>query len=308
MRSLVLPSLLLLAAACGPAAAPSPRAVVPGVDPVSGALGAVEAELPGCELAQVRGPAGSFSLGGLVEDGRIQTSGLPPDCSFRRAASGAFAPSSLRCASLLGAYATLERARAFLVAAGGESLPPAAVVAEPRSPASDPVAPGQRYLPASDAFVLQASLPGARVPAGQNQGLAARELGRRQLRALLETHRDEAEGLALFLGAAASGDPGYLAASEPGGDPRGELDLSRPLPADAPASSVVAGALWAWAEVTADPTFAARAALAAAHALGGGRDGAQPLLSLVAEQLEGAERDQACAVFRARAGRLPACP
>jgi hypothetical protein len=307
MRRLVLSSLLLLAAACGPAGAPSPRAIVPGVDPVSGALGSIEVELPGCELSQVRGPAGAFSLGGLVEDGRIQLSGLPPDCSLRKAASGALAPSSARCATLLGTYATLERARSFLVAAGGDSLPPAAVLAEPRFPAAEPIAPGLHYLPSSDAFALQASLPGARVPAGQNQGVAARELGRRQLRALLESHRDEAEGLALFLGAAASGDPGYLAASEPGGDPRGELDLSRPLAVDAPAASVVAGALWAWAEVT-DPSFAARVALAAAHGLGGPHDGAQPLLSLVAEQLEGAERDQACAVFRARAGRLPACP
>jgi len=136
-------------------------------------------------------------------------------------------------------------------------------------------------------------------------------VARRQLRALAEPHPEEAEGLALFLGAAASGDPGYLAGSRAEGDPRGELDLARPLPSDAPAASIVAGALWAWSDASGDPLGASRAALAAARAFGGSRDresGPAALLSLVVEQLDGAERDQACAVFRSRAGRLPACP
>jgi len=40
------------------------------------------------------------------------------------------------------------------------------------------------------------------------------------------------------------------------------------------------------------------------------RGGPAALLSLVAGQLDGAERDQACAVFRARlsSGEIEACP
>jgi hypothetical protein len=77
---------------------------------------------------------------------------------------------------------------------------------------------------------------------------------------------------------------------------------------------VLAGALWAWADASGDTVGAARAALAAARAVQGsagadGGSGPATLLSLVAGQLVGAERDQACAVFRARAaGRIPACP
>src|SRR5439155_182135 len=106
--------------------------------------------------------------------------------------------------------------------------------------------------------------------------------------------------IALFLGAVAAGDPGYLANSEPGGNPTGELDLSRPLAAGEPASAVLAGALWAWADASGDLTGASRAALAASRALGAGAEDPAAVLSLVAAQLDGAERDQACAVFRAR--------
>ena len=54
---------------------------------------------------------------------------------------------------------------------------------------------------------------------------------------------------------------------------------------------------------------AARAALAAARALPVAADPAA-VLSLVADQLVGAERDQACAVFRARlhGSGIFACP
>ena len=305
--------LLLLAAACGPAAAPVPRAAVPGIDPVSGALGAVEVDLPGADLASVRGPAGAVLVGAALEAGRASGGGSP-DCPLRRSASGALQTWSARCASLLGAYAALERARGFLLSAGAEALAPAPVLAEPRLAANDAsdaeVASGLHYLPQADAFSLLAGPAGARVPAALNPGAVTREVARRHLRGLLESHPGEAEGVALFFGAAASGDPGYLAASEPQGDPRGELDLARPLSPGAPAAAVVAGALWAWADASGDALAASRAALAAARVLASVRDAgdAPALLSLVAEQLDGAERDQACAVFRARAGRLPACP
>jgi hypothetical protein len=314
MRSSALATLLLLAAACGPALSPVPRAAVPAVDPVSGALSAVEVELPGCELANVRGPAGALLVGASLDlDSGRAGGGASPDCQLRRTQSGAAAATSTRCASLLGAYAALERARAFLLSAGAEALVPAAVLADPRLAEAQESAQGELthglgYLPQSDSFTLVGGPAGARVPAALNPGAVTREVARRQLRGLLETHPDDAEGVALFLGAAASGDPGYLAASEPLGDPRGELDLARPLSPGAPAASVVAGALWAWADASGDTVSAARAALAAARALSSSRAEPGALLSLVAEQLDGAERDQACAVFRARAGRLPACP
>jgi hypothetical protein len=57
-------------------------------------------------------------------------------------------------------------------------------------------------------------------------------------------------------------------------------------------------------------TGACRAALAAARALGAAAADPAAVLSLVAAQLDGAERDQACAVFRARlhAAGIAACP
>src|SRR5260370_38489864 len=93
-------------------------------------------------------------------------------------------------------------------------------------------------------------------------------MARRQLRAVAESHPEEAEGIALFLGAAAAGDPGYLATSEPGGDPTGSLDLARPLPADASASAVPAGALWGRGDATGGPTGAPPAAAAPPRARG----------------------------------------
>jgi hypothetical protein len=305
VRSPVLAALLAATAACGPAAVQVARAQVPGVDPVSGALATVEVELPGCDLQAVRGPAATVLLGAAADGGR-SGAGATPDCTLRRSGT-ALAPLSSRCAGLLGAYAALERARSFLVSAGAEALPPPLVLAEARDLGE---AHGLRYLPAQELFTLGSGPVGSRVPAALNPGAVTREVSRRQLRTLLELRPAEAEGLSLFLGAAASGDPGYLAASQPGGDPRGELDLSRPLADDASAEAVVASALWAWADASGDPVGAARASLAAARTLASaqGREGGPPLLSLVAEQLDGVERDQACAVFRARAGRLPACP
>jgi hypothetical protein len=279
---------LLSAAACGGAAA-SDRISVMGVDRLSGELSAQEVELPATDLSAVRGPAGMFTV-----------NGASPDCAVRRKVNGALVARTVRCVTLLGQYAAMERARQFLLSAGAEALLPAPVLAD------DGAAAGLHYLPAADAFALGEGPEGARVPAGLNPGAVAREMARRQLRGVAS---EEAEGIALFLGAAAATDPGYLASSEPGGDPAGHLDLSRPLPAGAPASAVLAGALWAWADASGDLLGASRAALAAARALPGAADPAA-VLSLVADQLVGAERDQACAVFRARlrASGISACP
>jgi len=295
----------LAAAACGPAAVPG-RAQVPGLDRVSGEVSSVEVDLPGADLAAVRGPAGWVLLGASVESGRV-VGGSAPECALRRTPSGAVAAQTARCGALFGAYAALDRARSFLISAGAEALPAAPVVAD----AAD-AAPGLRYVPQADAFTLAPGPSGARIPAALNPGAVAREAARRQLRSIAQAHPDEAEGVALFLGAAAALDAGYLGASDGRGDPMGELDLSRPLPAGSPASAVLAAALWAWADASADHVGAARAALAAARALGERPDagGTSALLSLVAGQLEGAERDQACAVFRARlaSAGIEACP
>jgi hypothetical protein len=294
-------ALALASAACG-GAATSDRVSVLGVDRLSGELGAQDVELPGTDLAAVRGPAGVVLLGASIEGGRV-SGGAAPECALRRKVSGSMVARTLPCVALLGHYAAMERARQFLLAAGAEALQPAPVLA-------DAAAPGLHYNPAADAFTLGEGPRGARVPAALNPGAVARELARRQLRGLGESHAEEAEGIALFLGAAAAVDPGYLASSEPGGDPAGNLDLSRPLPSGAPASAVLAGALWAWADASGDPAGASRAALAAARALSAGAAGPAAVLSLVADQLEGAERDQACAVFRARmhASNIAACP
>jgi hypothetical protein len=293
---------LLLAAACGAAGTPD-RVSVLGVDRLSGELQAQDVELPGTDLTAVRGPAGMLLLGASIDGARV-SGGAPPDCQVRRKVSGSWVARTIPCVSLLGQYAALERARQFLLSAGAEALLPAPVLADSAAPA------GLRYVPAADAFTLGEGPAGARVPAALNPGAVAREMARRQLRGIAEAHPAEAEGIALFLGAAAAADPGYLAASEPGGDPVGSLDLSRPLPASASPSAVLAGALWAWADASGDLTGSARAALAAARALGTGAADPAAVLSLVADQLDGAERDQACAVFRARlhASGIAACP
>ena len=304
MRRLLLPAFAALAA-CGPAVVPG-RAQVPGLDRLSGEVTAVEVDLAGADLSSVRGPSGWVLVGASLESGRV-VGGASPDCALRRTSSGAFAAQTQRCGGLLGAYAALDRSRNFLISAGAEALPPAPLVAD----AGDAPA-GLRYVPEADAYTLTGGPAGARIPAALNPGAVAREVARRQLRTVARTHPDEAEGVALFLGAAAAVDPGYLGVSDDRGDPTGELDLSRPLPADAPVSAVLAGALWAWADASGDPLGAARAALAAVRALGERSDagGKAALLSLVAGQLEGAERDQACAVFRARVASagIEACP
>jgi len=288
---------LAIAAACGGTAVPD-RVAVLGVDRLSGELAGQEVELPGVDLAAVRGPAGMMMLGSAPASAHV------PDCAMRRRVSGALVARTLGCVSLLGQYAAMDRARQFLLSAGAEALLPAPVLVDSAGE------PGLRYDTATDTFALGEGPPGARVPRALNPGAVTREMARRQLRALLAVHPEEAEGIALFLGAVAAGDPGYLAASEPGGDPTGQLDLSRPLAAGASSSSVLAAALWAWADASGDPTGAARAALAASRALGNGPADAAAVLSLVAAQLEGAERDQACAVFRARlhAASISACP
>lgn len=299
----LLPILALAVAACGPVVAPE-RVAVPGVDRVSGELWSVEVELPGADLAAVRGPAGMMMVGASTEGGRVQ-GGTSPECSLRRRPNGSLIARTARCASMLGQYAAMEKARGFLLAAGAESLLPAPVLADATGAEA-----GLRYLPSLDAFTVAEGPAGARVPSALNQGAVVREMARRQLRALVEHHSEEAEGIALFLGAAASGDPGFLSVSEPGGDPTGERDLARPFPSSS--ASVLAGALWAWADASGDLLGASRAALAAARALDrAAPSGPESILSLVAAQLDGAERDQACAVFRARsrgAATIPACP
>src|SRR5205807_2119394 len=190
-------SLLLLAAACGGSGLPD-RIAVLGVDRLSGALAGQEVELPGTDLAAVRGPAAMIMLGSSTDTARV------PDCAMRRRVSGALVARTVSCVSLLGHYAAMERARQFLLAAGAEALLPAPVLA----------------------------------------------------------------------------------------------------------SAALAGALWAWADASGDLPGASRAALAAARALGPSASDPAAVLSLVAAQFEGAERDQACAVFRARlhAAGIPACP
>ena len=288
---------LALATACGGTALPD-RVAVLGVDRLSGELGGQEVELPGVDLAAVRGPAALMMLGASAEAARI------PDCALRRKVSGALVARTLPCVSLLGHYAAIDRARQFLLNAGGEALLPAPVLVD------DSAAPGLRYDARTDTFALGEGPAGARVPLALNPGAVTREMARRQLRGVAAAHGEEAEGMALFLGAAAARDPGYLALSEPGGDPTGQLDLSRPLPAGTGDSALIASALWAWADASGDLTGASRAALAAARALAPGQSGAAAVLSLVAAQFDGAERDQACAVFRARlhAESISACP
>ena len=302
-RALLLAGVAL--AACGPAAVPG-RAQVPGLDRLSGELAPLEVELPGADLTAVRGPAGWVLVGASIDSGRV-VGGAAPDCALRRTPSGALAAQTGRCGGLLGAYAALDRSRAFLISAGAEALPPAPLVLDA---AGAPA--GLRYVPEADAYTLTGGPAGARIPAALNPGAVAREAARRQLRAVVGSHPDEAEGVALFLGAAAAADPGYLGASDGQGDPTGELDLARPLPVGAPVPAVLAGALWAWADASGDLIGAAKAALAAVRALGERPDagGKSTLLSLVAGQLEGAERDQACAVFRARlaSAGIEACP
>lgn len=295
-------AIAVLAAACGGAPA-AERVSVLGVDRLSGELSAQEVELPQANLSAVSGPAGAFLLAATLDGTQVQ-GGAPPDCALRRKVDGALVARSLRCVSLLGQYAALERARQFLLSAGAEALPPAPVLVDDAGP------PGLRYVAAADAFLVREGPQGARVPAALNPGIAARELSRRQLRGVADAHPEEAEGVAMFLGAAAAADPGYLESSEPQGDPTGSLDLSRPLPAGAPRSAVLAGALWAWADASGDLIGASRAALAAARALGAPAADPAAVLSLVAGQLEGAERDEACAIFRARlhAGSVAACP
>jgi hypothetical protein len=290
-------SFLVLAAACGGTALPD-RVAVLGVDRLSGELAGQEVELPGTDLAAVRGPAAMMMLGASTDSARV------PDCALRRRVSGALVARTLPCVSLLGHYAAMDRARQFLLTAGAEALLPAPVLVD------DSAGPGLHYDARTVSFTLGQGPRGARLPLALNPGAVTREMVRRQLRGVAAVHPDEAEGIALFLGAVAAGDPGYLASSEPGGDPTGELDLSRPLGVGAPASAVLAGALWAWADASGDLTGASRAALAAARALGAGAADPAAVLSLVAAQLDGAERDQACAVFRARlhAAGISACP
>lgn len=288
---------LAFVAACGGAGVD--RVSVSGVDRLSGQLTTQDVELPSADLFAVRGPAAMMVVGAAIDGSRV-VGGSSPECAFRRTVTGALQARTPGCAGLLGHYAAMEKARRFLLSAGAEALLPAPVLAEAGSA-------GLHYVPAADAFTLGDGPAGARVPAALNPGTVVEEMALRQLR---NASPQVAHGVALFLGAAAAGDAGYLASSEPGGDPTGALDLARPLPADADGSAVLAGALWAWADLSGDTLGASRAVLAAARAIPNGSGDPASVLSLVAGQLEGADRDQACAVFRARlhATDIQACP
>src|SRR5258705_11081627 len=199
-------SFLALAAACGGTALPDGVGVL-GVDRLSGEPLGQEVELRGADLAGVRGPAAMMMLGNSAESARV------PDCATRRRVSGALVARTLPCVSLLGHYAAMDRARQFLLAAGAEALLPAPVLVDGSAP------PGLRYDSQADAFRLGEGPPGARAPLPFHPGAVTREMARRQLRDLAAARPEEAEGGALFLGAAAAGAPGYLAPSEPGRGP-----------------------------------------------------------------------------------------
>src|SRR5258708_8264450 len=126
-------------AACGPAAI-APRATVPGVDPLSGRLAAVDVDLAGADLSSVRGPAGTLLTNAAVDSGRI-LGGQPPDCSLRPLPGGTQAALSARCAAFLGAHAAPDRARSFLLSAGADALPPAPVLPHPPLPPHAPPPP-----------------------------------------------------------------------------------------------------------------------------------------------------------------------
>jgi len=194
-RVFLLFSTAALVAACGPAAVPA-RAQVPGLDRLSGEIAPIDVELPGVDLASVRGPAGWVVVGATFDSGRV-LGGSSPECALRRTLSGAVAAQSPRCASFLGAYASLERARQFLLAAGAEALPAAPLVVD-----SSDAAPGLRYVPEADAYTLAQGPSGARVPAALNPGAVVREAALRQLHALAAARPDDAEAVATFLGAA----------------------------------------------------------------------------------------------------------
>src|SRR2546421_4746111 len=215
-RVFLLLSTAALVAACGPAAV-SARAQVPGLDRLSGEVATIDVDLPAVDLASVRGPSGWIVVGATFDSGRV-VGGTSPECALRRTLSGSVAAQSPRCASFLGAYAALERARQFLLAAGAEALPAAPLIVD----APDAV-PGLRYVAEADAYTLAQGPSGARVPAALNPGAVVREAARRQLHALASARPDDAEAVATFLGAAAASDPGYLASSEGGGDPTGQL-------------------------------------------------------------------------------------
>src|SRR3989442_433476 len=159
-------SLLLLAAACGGSALPD-RVAVLGVDRLSGALAGQEVELPGTDLAAVRGPAAMIMLGSSTDTARV------PDCAMRRRVSGALVARTVSCVSLLGHYAAMERARQFLLAAGAEALLPAPVLA------SSTAEPGLHYDARTDTFTLGAGPEGARGPCwrGARGGGAAGAVG-----------------------------------------------------------------------------------------------------------------------------------
>src|SRR5882762_2507925 len=101
-------SFLALAAACGGTAVPD-RVAVLGVDRLSGELAGQEVELPGTDLAAVRGPAAMMMLGASSDSARV------PDCALRRRVSGALVARTLSCVSLLGHYAAMAPVLYFLM-------------------------------------------------------------------------------------------------------------------------------------------------------------------------------------------------
>src|SRR2546426_9704338 len=94
-------SLLLLAAACGGSALPD-RVAVLGVDRLSGALAGQEVELPGTDLAAVRGPAAMIMLGSSTVTARL------PACAMLRRVSGVLVARTVSFLSRLRRYAVLS--------------------------------------------------------------------------------------------------------------------------------------------------------------------------------------------------------
>src|SRR2546425_11702172 len=88
-RALVLAGVAL--AACGTAAVPG-RAQVPGLDRLSGELAALEVDLPGADLASVRGPAGGGVGGAAVGPRRGGGGGGPHRAPPRPPAGAPAAP------------------------------------------------------------------------------------------------------------------------------------------------------------------------------------------------------------------------
>src|SRR4051812_25442311 len=90
MKRVFLPlSIAALVAACGPAAVPT-RVQVPGLDRLSGEVSVIDVDLPGADVASVRGPAGGGVVGGALGP-RPGGGGAAPPIAPRPRGPGAIA-------------------------------------------------------------------------------------------------------------------------------------------------------------------------------------------------------------------------